>query len=107
MKSSEAIEVVPELEHLSVKGSEVWVGEELLQVGSEEEELLVIRPLYVRTDRYSIIQLITEGHHGIINDNQIFQLSVLYYAKVFNIRALRRLLAVLPIQAPVSWDQLI
>lgn len=81
--------------------------EELLQVGSEEKELLVIRPLYVGTDRYSIIQLITEGHDGIINDNQIFQLSILYYAKVFNIRALHRLLAVLPIQAPVSWDQLI
>jgi hypothetical protein len=55
MKSSEAIEVVPELEHLPVKGSEVWVWEELLQVGPEEQELLVLGALYVGTDRYSII----------------------------------------------------
>lgn len=55
MKSSEGLKVVPELEHLPVQGSEVWVREELLQVGSEEEELLVLGPLYVGTDGYSII----------------------------------------------------
>jgi hypothetical protein len=47
MKSCEALEIVPELEHLPVQGSEVWVRKELLQVSSEEQELLVLGPLYV------------------------------------------------------------
>ena len=98
MKScEEALEIVPEFKHLPVQGSEVWVRKELLQVSSQEQELLVLGPLYVGTDRYSIIYLIPESHHGIINDNQIFQLSVSYNTKVFNIRSLRRLLAMLPI----------
>lgn len=77
----------------------IWVAEDFLEESDHEEQLFIILLPHVRLDRYSVFQLIGKRNDGVVNKNDVFDISIFDDSEVFDVHSMHRVDAVLPVQS--------